>query len=124
MNMSQKEELVGEILEFKEIIDTVGLDIDGATKGFIMMVFVQEAMSEIKNRAARESLGAAIKAVPVTPPHCPYMKDLALDKKLGQWQAKCLITNQECNIIDYGLGNYRDCLHNKAHEVSKLNHEA
>ena len=120
MNRLQKEELVEEILEFKELVDTVGLEIDGMTKGFIMMTFVQEAISEIKNKAARESFGEVVKAVPLTPPHCPYMKDLSLDKKTGHWQAKCLITDQECNITDYGLGNYRDCLPYKAYEISKL----
>ena len=120
MDKEQKEKLMDEILEMNEIMDAAGLRIDSMAKGFIMLAFVQEAFSEIKAEVAQEKFASSIVGVvPVTPPHCPYMEGLAYDRQTNEWSAKCSITERPCNVGEYGLAVYRDCLCYRAHEVSE-----
>jgi len=120
MDREQKEKLMDEILEMNDLMVTTGLAIDGMAKGFIMLAFVQEAFSEIKAEAAQAKFASSIvEVVPATPPHCPYMTRLAYERQTNEWSAKCSITERSCNVGEYGLATYRDCLHYRAHEVSK-----
>jgi len=87
MDRAQKEKLMDEILEFKDILDAVYLDVDSMTKGFIMLAFVQEAFSEIKSQAAAAKFKELVVSHPVsvTPPHCPHMgEDIPFKPKMTQ----------------------------------------
>jgi len=118
MNREEKEKLMDEIFEMNDIMGAIGLNIDSMTKGFIMLAFVQEAFAEIKAEAAK-AMFTLTGTVSATPPHCPYMKGLAYNRQTNEWSARCSITERFCDVQEYGLGIYRDCLHYRAYEVSE-----